>query len=165
MELYLDIIIVLSTGIIGAVVTFWVNEVLSQGPVRSSALPSLIIGLIFHFWRGNIPETLHAVPTIYIGASFVGMVSSNVMSGYRRVGTAGFIYAVIYLNSSLFFQGFGGALGMTAAISVLVTLCFPTVVTKRGVVLGIFGLRKLVFYKKYTTRDNINFLIKHRKKL
>lgn len=165
MELYLDIFITLSTGIIGAVITFWVNEGLGQGPVRSSALPSLVIGLVFHFYGKNIPEVLHAVPTIYIGASFVGMVSSNVMSGYKRVGMAGFIYGVIYLNSSLFFHGFGGALGMTAAISVLVTLCFPTVVTKRGVVLGIFGLRKLVFYKKYTSRDNLMFLIKHRKKL
>lgn len=165
MELYLRIIIVLITGILGAVITFWMNEGLGYGPVRSSAFPSLVIGLIFHFWGTSLPDLLHTVPTIYIGASFVGMVSSNVMSGYKRVGTAGFIYGVIYLNSSLFFQGFGGALGMTAAISVLVTLCFPTVVTKRGMVLGIFGLRKMVFAKKYSHKDNVNFLIKHRRKL
>lgn len=165
MHLYLDIVIVLITGVLGAVTSFWINEELGQGPVRSSAFPSLAVGVAFHVWGKGLPEIWHTLPTAYIGASFVGMVSSNVMSSYKRVGAAGLIYGVIYLNSSLFFEGFGGSLGITAAISVLVTLCFPTVVTKRGLVLGVFGLRKLLFYRKYTAKDNIQFLIKHRQKL
>ena len=57
-----------------------------------------------------------------MGASFVGMVSEKVINNYWILASAGIIFSILYLNTGSYFEGFGGALGTTASISVIVTM-------------------------------------------
>jgi hypothetical protein len=50
------------------------------------------------------------------------MVSSKVQSSYFRLAVAGILFSSVYINKSHFFQGFGGALGTLAFISLLTTM-------------------------------------------
>ena len=119
----LEQIILIITGIVSATLTYLVNNKYEQGAVRASAGLSLIVGLFFYLF----PELFSAyltknIPIVFIGATFIGMVSSKVLQNIFLIAIAGFIFSIIYLNTSHFFKGYGGALGTTAAISVLVSL-------------------------------------------
>jgi len=113
-------LIILITGIVGATLTFYVSEQLKQGPVRSSALLSLIIGLFFYFFPELFNDYLTKnIPLVFIGASFIGMVSAKVKINYLSLAIAGCLFSIIYLNKSDFFDGYGGALGAMAFIALL----------------------------------------------
>lgn len=143
MKLYLLVII---TSIISSCLTFYVNEHLKQGPIRSSALLSLIVGIIFYFLKSHISDDVaNNIPIAFIGASFVGMVSSKALSEIRLIGFAGFIFSLIYINTSHFFKGYGGALGTAASISVMATMCVPLIIPRRRTINGILILRKWTF--------------------
>ncbi len=119
----LEQIILIITGIVSATLTYLVNNKYEQGAVRASAGLSLIVGLFFYLF----PELFSAyltknIPIVFIGATFIGMVSSKVLQNIFLIAIAGFVFSIIYLNTSHFFKGYGGALGTTAAISVLVSL-------------------------------------------
>ncbi|MGB1205195.1 MAG: hypothetical protein ACPG5B_06085 [Chitinophagales bacterium] len=116
-------IIIILTGIVGTILTFYVSEQLKQGAVRASALLSLIVGLFFYCF----PEILNTyltknIPLTFIGASFVGMISSKKMTNYGLLTLSGIIFSIIYINQSIFFDGYGGALGTSAFIALLATL-------------------------------------------
>lgn len=115
-------IIIIITGVLGATLTFYVSEQLKQGVVRASALLSLIIALFFYCF----PQLLNAyltenIPIAFIGASFVGMISSKAFANYGLLTIAGILFGVIYTNQSHFFDGYGGALGTSAFIALLTT--------------------------------------------
>jgi uncharacterized membrane protein YeaQ/YmgE (transglycosylase-associated protein family) len=68
-------VVIIISGILGATVTFYISDKLKQSAVRSSALLSLIVALIF---SRNIKCLLvKNIPLVFIG-SFIGMVSSKV---------------------------------------------------------------------------------------
>ncbi|MFI2741416.1 hypothetical protein ACG2LH_01640 [Zhouia sp. PK063] len=142
-------LVLIITGILGAIATYIVNENLKQGPVRASALLSLLVASFFYFFPDvcNINLTTH-IPVVFIGASFIGMVSARVLSSYVLIGFSGLIFSVIYLNSSHFFEGYGGALGTAACISILVTLSLPVFFKNRKVNNGLMQLRNLFFRRK-----------------
>lgn len=115
--------VLIFTGIIGAVVTFFINVKLKQGPVRGSALPSLVVALLFYFFPKTLnPYLTENIPLVFFGASFIGMVSSKVLSNYYLLALSGALFGTFFINSSEFFQGYGGSLGTTAAISLLFSL-------------------------------------------
>lgn len=116
------------TGIISALLTYIVNNKYGQGAVRASAGLSLLVGLFFYLFPEIFtPYLTKNIPIVFIGATFIGMVSSKVLPSYLLVGFSGFIFSIIYLNESPFFKGYGGALGTTAAISVLVSLSLAVI--------------------------------------
>jgi hypothetical protein len=84
----MNIVVIIISGILGATVTFYISDKLKQS-VRSSALLSLIVALFSFF-----PEILNAcqkkIPLVFIGTSFIGMVSSKVQ-GYFRLAVAGIL--------------------------------------------------------------------------
>ncbi|QDO95156.1 hypothetical protein FNB79_14630 [Formosa sediminum] len=142
--------IIIITGILGATSTFYVNEHLKQGAVRASALLSLCVSLFFYC----LPDLLNSyltqnIPTAFIGASFVGMVSSKAISHYKWLILAGIIFSIIYINKSTFFKGYGGALGTTAFIALLATMAIPVVFSrKKKITNGILIFRKWLFRDK-----------------
>lgn len=139
-------LILLLVSFASAVATFWINEDLKQGPVRSSALFSLVVALYFHFFPANVDTGLvKNIPLVCIGASFIGMVSARLLSSYLLIGMGGVIFCLIFLHTSKFFNGYGGALGTSAAISVLAVLSIPIVGKHRKVTNGMLLLRKLLF--------------------
>ncbi|PRX44382.1 hypothetical protein [Salegentibacter salegens] len=124
----MEISILFLTGIISAILTYVVNNKYKQGAVRASASLSLLVGLFFYSFPDIFnPYLTKNIPIVFIGATFIGMVSSKILPSYLLVGFSGFIFSIIYLNASPFFKGYGGALGTTAAISVLVSLSLAVV--------------------------------------
>lgn len=124
----MEISILFFTGIISAILTYIVNNKYRQSAVRASAGLSLLVGLFFYFFPELFsPYLTKNIPIVFIGATFIGMVSSKILPSYLLVGFSGFIFSIIYLNASPFFKGYGGALGTTAAISVLVSLSLAVV--------------------------------------
>jgi hypothetical protein len=120
MALTLGVII---TGIIGSTSTFFMSHQLGQGPVRSSAGLSLLVAILFQFSPMPVSQELSTtIPYVFIGASFVGMVSAEVLSHYVVVALAGGIFGFLYLHASQFFTGFGGGLGTAACIALMVSL-------------------------------------------
>jgi hypothetical protein len=124
--MFIDTCILLCAGVVAATGTFLVSERLRQGPVRASAGLSLLVAGLFYFFPHSLdPYLVKNIPIIFIGASFIGMVSARLHPGYLRLAVAGIIFCTLYLNTSRFFTGYGGALGTAASISLLAILSLP----------------------------------------
>ncbi|MCQ0112104.1 hypothetical protein [Zhouia amylolytica] len=142
-------LIIVCFGIIGALLTYIINTKLKQGPVRASALSALLVGGFFYLFPSVLSEHLtNNIPVVFIGGSFIGMVSSRIISNYWLITFSGIIFSFFYINTSDFFNGYGGALGTAACISILATLSIPILTKKRKVTNGILILRKLLYRKK-----------------
>lgn len=129
----MNTLVIIITGILGATLTFYFNEHLKQGPVRSSAMLSLIVGLLFYLF----PELLNPfltknIPVVFIGGSFIGMISFKAKGTYVILVIASIIFSCIYLNKSQFFNGYGGALGNSAFIALLITMGVSMLFFKRN---------------------------------
>jgi hypothetical protein len=146
-----NLLVLICIGFTGAVFTFYLNEEIKQGPVRSSALLSFTVALLFKIFDFDIdPYLVKNIPLVCIGSSFIGMVSSRLIKNYWLIGAAGFLFCVIFLNASRFFHGYGGALGTSACISILVILSIPIVTKRHRLTNGFAFLRKSVFGRKFT---------------
>jgi Sec-independent protein secretion pathway component TatC len=111
------------TSILGAFLTFVVSTKYKQGPVRASALLTLIVaGFCFLFPELFSEDITKQIPLVFFGASFVGMTSEKLTRNYTSIIFAGIIFGFIYTVSPTFFDGYGGALGTAACISILVTI-------------------------------------------
>ncbi|PWH85018.1 hypothetical protein [Brumimicrobium oceani] len=107
-------------GALAALVAFVLNNNFKMGIVVGSALPSLIFALIILPFETYLPALFFTEsPVIFYGAAFIGMASNKVLSSYFLIGIAGLLFTFIYLFTSPFFDGFGGALGTTAALCFL----------------------------------------------
>ncbi len=122
---------IIITGILGATVTYFISHRFKQGPVRSSALLSLIVGLLFNFFPDILnPYLTNNIPVVFIGATFIGMVSSTTHKNYFSLAFAGSLFSLIYIHKNHLFEGFGGALGALAFITLLVSMGGSVVLNK-----------------------------------
>lgn len=139
--------VLILTAIIAAMLTFYVNHQLKQGPVRSSAMLSLIVASTLYFFPSLLPtELAKNIPVVFIGGSFIGMASRKIIDSYLKLAISGLVFAVIYLNTSRFFNGYGGALGASAGISLLSVLSLPFFTPKKHhLTNGVLQLRKIIF--------------------
>tara|TARA_R110000796_G_scaffold72024_6_gene163265 strand:- start:46 stop:489 length:444 start_codon:yes stop_codon:yes gene_type:complete len=122
--------ILIITGILGATLTYFVSEQLKQGAIKASALLSLLVGLFFYCF----PELLDAYLTkhiqiVFVGTSFIGMVSSKTLKSYPLLAIAGTLFTIIYISKNHVFDGYGGALGALAFIALLTTMGFAMAVS------------------------------------
>lgn len=107
-------------GLLGAIIAFILNNNFKMGIVVGSALPSLVFALLVVAFKSFLPELFATeAPVIFYGAAFIGMASNKILSSYFLISIAGLIFTFIYLFTSPFFDGFGGALGTTAALCFL----------------------------------------------
>ena len=67
-----------------------------------------------------------------MGTSFIGMVSAKSYGSYFRLAVAGALFSIIYSHKSLFFEGFGGALGALAFISLLTVISVSDLITRKA---------------------------------
>lgn len=102
------------TATTAAMLTFYVNHQLKQGPVRSSALLSLLVASFFYLCPTLLPAELTKNIPVVFGGSFIGMASKKIIDSYYKLAISGFVFTIIYLNTSRFFNGYGGALGASA---------------------------------------------------
>jgi len=141
-----NLILLITLSFLSATLTFYVNEDLRQGPVRSSAMLSLAVALFFYFFPHSMDSYLvKNIPIVFIGASFVGMVSARLLANYLLIGIGGILFCLIYMHTSKFFNGYGGALGTSASIALLAVLSIPIVGKHRKLTNGIIQLRKVLF--------------------
>ncbi|TXE07771.1 hypothetical protein ES711_10060 [Gelidibacter salicanalis] len=137
----MNILVIAIFGILGAVATFYAHHRFNFSTVRASAMLSLAVALFFY----GFPELLNAfltknIPVVFFGTSFIGMVSAKLKVGYVRLSIAGLIFSLIYLNKSHFFEGFGGALGALAFISLLSTMGFHDLLLRHPKIKNRLGL-------------------------
>ncbi|GGG45980.1 hypothetical protein [Bizionia arctica] len=119
----MNIFIIILTGVFGATLTFYVGSKLNQGAVRASALLSLIVGLFFYCFPVLLNEYLtNNIPVVFFGTSFIGMVSPKMKGSYLHLALAGMLFSIVYFNESMFFEGYGGALGALAFITLIATM-------------------------------------------
>ncbi|MEY8862130.1 hypothetical protein [Tenacibaculum singaporense] len=136
----LTILPIYLTSVLGAFLTFLVSTKYKQGPVRASALLTLIVaGFCFLFPQVFSESVTKQIPWTFFGASFVGMTSSKLTRNYTSIVFAGIIFGFIYTVSPTFFNGYGGALGTAACISILV----------------IIGLNNLIRHSKVSKKKKI----------
>src|SRR5699024_4109079 len=101
-------------------IAFVLNNNYKLGIVVGAALPSLLFALIVLGIESHLPILfVKESPVIFYGAAFIGMASNKVLSSYFLIGTAGVLFTFIYLFTSPYFDGFGGALGTSAALCFL----------------------------------------------
>lgn len=127
-----DLILTTFFGILGATLTFYVSENYKIGPIRSSALLSILVGLFFYCFPNLLNSYLTKnIPLVFMGTSFIGMVSNKYYGSYFSLGFAGTLFSIIYCNKSLFFEGFGGALGALAFISLLTVISLSNILARK----------------------------------
>ncbi|MEO9501794.1 MULTISPECIES: hypothetical protein [Flavobacteriaceae] len=133
-------LIILLTGVIGSVLTYFISTPLKQGAVRASALLSLIVAVFFHFFPNilNSYLTIH-IPFVFIGTSFIGMVSSKTNVNYFQLILAGCLFSLIYLHKGDVFSGYGGALGTIAGIALLTSFGFSALFSNISMIKNLFS--------------------------
>lgn len=125
-----DLILCL-TGVAGSVLTYFVSYQLKQGAVRASAILSLIVAVFFHLFPTLIdPFLTTQIPLIFIGASFIGMVSHKTNVSVFQLVLAGLLFSFIYLHKGDVFSGYGGALGTIAGIALLTSLVLAAIYSR-----------------------------------
>lgn len=128
-----------------ALITYILQVKYKLGAVRASALVGVVAGLFVFLWPEILPKFLmNNLPIVAFGASFIGMASSKVVNNYILIVFSGCVFALIFLNTSDFFNGFGGGLGITACIALLITLSLPVLKEKGRFSEGFIQLGKLL---------------------
>lgn len=110
------------SSIAGSTSTLMLQKAYNFRSVRSSALLSLIVGVLCLVWsqytNNDIPEQ---IALVFMAASFVGMTNHKLVKSYWVLVVASIMVVVLYLNLSTYFTGYGGSLGTIANISLLVS--------------------------------------------
>ncbi|MGS2741752.1 hypothetical protein [Sinomicrobium sp. M5D2P17] len=119
----MELLVLIITALTGALATYYCCNRFGWSPVRSSAMLSMVVALFFKIFPDVLSQYLtETIPFVFIGATFVGMVSARQTTSYFGISLAAVIYSIILLNMSDYFQGYGGALGTTACVALLVVL-------------------------------------------
>jgi hypothetical protein len=99
------------TGVVAAVVTYYLNNNLKQGPVKASALVGLAAGILLPLLIKGTGTTMAVVA---ICASFAGMSNTKRMPSWIPMAFVGLSAALVYMFANPFIGGTGGKLGTMA---------------------------------------------------
>ncbi len=113
---------IFAASMLGAVLTYVVSVRLKAGAVVGSAGLSLLCGLLFRAPAVAALGLAAGVPVAFVGATFAGMAAADVIPHERVMVFAGLFFGLIFTSTSQFFGGFGGGLGTTACLSVVMTI-------------------------------------------
>ena len=108
-------------SILGALGTFLLHQKYKDVVFASAAL-SLVVALAFHLFPTPLSFLSLKAPVAFFGASFAGMSSLDRIKSWKWVSFSGLIFGLIYINTSNFFTGYGGGLGASACLSVIITI-------------------------------------------
>ncbi|MFG1492855.1 hypothetical protein [Halobacteriovorax sp. ZH4_bin.1] len=105
----------IGVSLIGALSTFHLSHFKKIGAVRASALLTLVAYAILYF----IVPNYEMMAVIFFGSTFVGMSCPTKMHNYTIIIGAVF-FALFFQYLVPYLKGYGGALGTSAFLSVLV---------------------------------------------
>jgi len=106
--------LIVPVAVLGAVATVVLSVRLEWGGVVGSGAVGVIAGIAFPLAMSDLGGTLAAVAFC---ASFVGMSSTERLSGLVQVGLAGGLSGFVFLMVTPAFDGSGGKLGTIAFVS------------------------------------------------
>jgi hypothetical protein len=116
-------------AVFSAVSTYWLHIRFKVNPVLASSAVTLLLAVsVIPFTESA--EWVQAIPYAGIGGSFIGMSAKKNVKGFETVLLAAILFGVIFIHSSQFFEGFGGALGTSACISVLTAISWRKLVKR-----------------------------------
>lgn len=128
----MNLTVIIIAGFLAAGITFLLNNRLKLGGVIASAGISVAGGLFFYLFPDLLNEYLSEnLPAVLMGASFVGMASEKVVPKLSIILFSGILFSVIYLLTGPFFEGFGGSLGTSAAISLIAMMGLKSLIKHR----------------------------------
>jgi len=111
------------TSLISAIGTFaFHNKYKRINPIFASASLTLVVTLACTYLPLPTSLPIKEIPYVFIGSSFIGMSTRKKAKTFLNITLASLFFSLIYLKSSQFFQGYGGALGLSACISVLIVI-------------------------------------------
>lgn len=116
------------SGLLGALIPFILNNKFKMGAVLGSAVPSLFVALTFIVFPNLIAKEISdQIALIFYGAAFIGMASDKIISNLSLIAVSGLEFSFIFIYSSSYFKGYGGALGTTACVCFLTIYSFKTI--------------------------------------
>jgi hypothetical protein len=105
------------TGVVAAVVTYYLNNNRKLGPVKASALVGLVAGvlaLVAGILLPAVKTTGATMAVVAICASFAGMSNTKRMPSWIPMAFVGLSAALVYMFANPFVGGTGGKLGTMA---------------------------------------------------
>lgn len=117
---YFSILIASTLGALGTYIFH--NNIKQINPIFASATLTFIVGLLCHYFDYIDLLPTQEIPYAFIGGSFIGMSTRKKAKSKLNILLASLFFYLIYIKSSQFFQGYGGALGISACISVLIVI-------------------------------------------
>ena len=141
-------LLVISISAVGALVTYYLHINNKLDVILASALPTLVFTLLCKI-AGIIFSSmiLEILALVFFGATFVGMSNKVRLGRYHVIALAGVLYGLIYLSLSEAFAGYGGRLGITAAVAVLISISINSL-------LQLLIKRKALFYPSTSSYKN-----------
>ena len=109
----MTVVLVFASALLGAWLTYFLSRHPKFSPVRASSLLTLLFYCVLYLW-GVAPDVWVAA---FFGGSFVGMSAPH-RFGMLSVTVAGSLFAACYEVLLPFIAGVGGALGVSAFLSV-----------------------------------------------
>lgn len=113
----MSIIIVMGVALGTVLLGHYVKTRFQLSSVIVSALLSLLGFLVF----GLIPSALVYLPIVFI-ASFIIMTDTSRVKGYSFLVISSIIMSLLYMLTRPIYTGIGGKAGLTALLSILITL-------------------------------------------
>jgi len=123
------ILLIITCSVFAGHYTYVLNHRLKLGAVIASSLISILGGvLVYTPITSSLQEIL---PLVVMGASFVGMASKEVAGQHRVILVSCLFFGILFYCTGVFFEGFGGSLGTTAAIAFCASLGFQHLFFKK----------------------------------
>lgn len=117
---YLSLLVASLTASLGTFIFH--NRYKNINPIFASASLTLIVTLVCTYLLHTTQLPLKEIPYVFIGSTFIGMSTRKKAKSLLNITLASIFFSLIYFKSSHFFQGYGGALGLSACISVLIVI-------------------------------------------
>lgn len=120
-----NIWLIIVFSILGVIIPYLIQRKLNQSSLISSAVPSLLIGLV-----SLIYPSMLIYSGIFFTASFAGMSSKSIIPNLYSALSVGIILSIIFFAFFNFYNGFGGKMGLSALISVIIYVALINIFNK-----------------------------------
>lgn len=112
-------------SLVAALLTFECSKISWLGPIRASCVLTLLSFIDFAIINYFYAIDIRFVTTLFFGATFVGM-SCPTKIGYLSLSLSALVFTLLFFNLVPLLEGMGGALGLSAFLSVF----FMTLIKK-----------------------------------
>lgn len=137
-----DVVLLLIGGF-SSLGTYLLHTQFNWSEIRASSLMGVLGGLLASAPVEWSTVVIHEhIGYVVFGASFIGMVSSKLLSNYFLLVLTGMLFVIIFLEINSLILGMGGGLGATAFITLVMVLAVT------------YGTKKLGAFNRLVARKN-----------